>query len=428
MSAIAANAAVEDNASPEQGIHQVSLDLNNLKAVPKQRKNLQARLQTAFSAFNDISSQLTQSYQELEDQIGELQLELARADHERLQEHSAREALAERLDVVLNAMPVAVILLDGRGVVAKANSIAETLLDHKLVGSPWIQVIDQCFSPEPADGHEVLLKNGKLVSLATQSLNSEPGQIIVFNDQTETRLLQNKLNHHRKLSEMGKMTASLAHQIRTPLSTAILYADHLASPDLSEDRRIRYASKLKNRLLQLEQQVRDMLIFSKGGVVLDAELPVFQLVSLFQAKADDYSQAKKARIEFSSELPAGSVRCNADLLISVFGNLLDNAVEACTQSGINPSLAVRYQIKAGSLIEIQIADNGPGVSEGSTQQLVEPFFTTKSTGTGLGLAVVKTVIEAHGGRFSISNSAAGGAIATIALPLKEQKQRHSAEV
>ncbi|MCG8534272.1 MAG: HAMP domain-containing histidine kinase, partial [Pseudomonadales bacterium] len=142
----------------------------------------------------------------------------------------------------------------------------------------------------------------------------------------------------------------------------------------------------------------------------------------------DYSQAKKARIEFSSELPAGSVRCNADLLISVFGNLLDNAVEACTQSGIYPSLVVRYQIKAGSLIEIQIADNGPGVSEGSTQQLVEPFFTTKSTGTGLGLAVVKTVIEAHGGRFSISNGAAGGAIATIALPLKEQKQRHSAEV
>ena len=99
MSAIAANAAVEDNASPEQGIHQVSLDLNNLKAVPKQRKNLQARLQTAFSAFNDISSQLTQSYQELEDQIGELQLELARADHERLQEHSAREAL-DRKSVV----------------------------------------------------------------------------------------------------------------------------------------------------------------------------------------------------------------------------------------------------------------------------------------------------------------------------------------
>ncbi|NIQ08829.1 MAG: PAS domain-containing sensor histidine kinase, partial [Gammaproteobacteria bacterium] len=63
-----------------------------------------------------------------------------------------------------------------------------------------------------------------------------------LNDLTETRRLQNKLNHHHKLSEMGRMTASLAHQIRTPLSTAILYADHLGSANLSEERRLRYAN------------------------------------------------------------------------------------------------------------------------------------------------------------------------------------------
>lgn len=389
--------------------------------------SLHESLQATFGMFDQLSHHLNQSYLELEARIGVLQTELAQSDQEREKEHYAKRILADRLELVLNAMPVAVVLLDGRGAVVNANIMAESLLGVSLRNKKWIDIIGQCFSPQPADGHEVLLQNGKLVNIATQSLTNEPGQIIVITDQTETRRLQQKINHNRKLSEMGKMTASLAHQIRTPLSTATLYADHLASADLSEDRRVRYAGKLKQRLLQLEQQVRDMLIFSKGGVVLESILTVFQLLSVLQSKIEDYSGQQQVCIEFGQDIPVGSVRCNVELLSSIFANLIDNAIEACRAQGIKPQIQVAFnQIKSG-FVECSISDNGPGIGNSKPEKLLEPFFTTKSTGTGLGLAVVKTVAEAHGGQFSIRNRSGGGACACITLPLIQNHYDHSVE-
>ena len=393
------------------------------------KSDLQRRLQKTFSKFNEISGQLTHSYSELEQQVNELRQELAAADIARVRELSAKETLAERLQQIVNTMPVAVVLLDGRGRIIQANQIAESLLGRPLAGLLWLTIIRDCFSPDQVDGHEIPLRNGKLVSLATQSMTHEPGQIIVLTDQTETRRLQNTLNHNRKLSEMGKMTASLAHQIRTPLSTAILYADHLASENLSEERRLRYANKLKARLLQLDSQVRDMLIFSRGGVVLNSVLPVFQLVSVFQAQVEEQGKIGRAQIEFDDDIPAGCVRCNPELLSSVFSNLIDNAIEACEGEGILPKIQISVRLGKGGLVTFLIRDNGPGIPGHTVNQVQEPFFTTKSTGTGLGLAVVKAVVEAHGGQFTInSNSLTEGAVACMALPQIQGGRTDSEEI
>lgn len=405
-------------------------DSQNIAAfeAPKPSVNLQKRLQTAFSAFNDISAQLTSSYQELEQRVGELQSELAETDQARLREHSAKEVLAERFDILLNAMPVAVILLDGLGVVAKANDNAQHLLQPNMKGVKWLDIINQCFSPKPIDGHEVLLKSGRLVSIATQSLNNEPGQIIVLSDQTETRSLQNKLNHNRKLSEMGRMTASLAHQIRTPLSTATLYADHLASDELSDERRIKYAEKLKARLVQLEKQVQDMLIFSKGGISLHSVQPLTQLLTNLERQTQELALQKGFEIRWSVSKFNGYVRCNPDLLSSAFTNLLDNASEACVGAGVTPNLHVISSFDRKGFLQIHIKDNGPGIDAGVYQRVKEPFFTTKATGTGLGLAVTNAVIEAHGGCFEIFNLQQGGACARISLPLLPATVNHGEEI
>ncbi|NIQ08828.1 MAG: hypothetical protein GWO23_03755, partial [Gammaproteobacteria bacterium] len=88
------------------------------------RRDLQARLRTTFSAFSDISSQLTESYLDLEKRVDELQTELAQVDNALVEELYAKEALSERVKLIVNTMPVAVILLDGRGVIVQANSIA----------------------------------------------------------------------------------------------------------------------------------------------------------------------------------------------------------------------------------------------------------------------------------------------------------------
>lgn len=384
------------------------------EAVPEPQQ-----VRQTFTSINQISSQLNRSYHELENRIGQLQSELAHTHRERQREHSAKEKLEERLELILGVMPVAVITLDGRGRVSQANGIAEALLGEQLVGQRWLDIINRCFAPSPTDGHELVLQNGRLISIATQSLNDEPGQIIVLTDQTETRHLQEKLNHHRKLSEMGRMTASLAHQIRTPLSSATLYADHLASAGLNEERRVRYAGKIKTQLAQLDQQVRDMLIFSRGGIVLDKQVPALVFAQQLQNRLEEICEHQHASCVVEIDPIEGCLRCNDELLASAFANLVENAIQACRAGRVQPVLQLRVSRAASGLLELTLEDNGPGIPEGLEDKILEPFFTTKSTGTGLGLAVVNAIVDSHGGSFSIGNRDGVGAFACITLPLQQ---------
>jgi two-component system sensor histidine kinase FlrB len=128
----------------------------------------------------------------------------------------------------------------------------------------WRHVIARCFAPREDDGHEVSLKDGRRLSIATRSLDAEPGQLVLLNDLTETRHLQDQLARHERLSSLGRMVASLAHQIRTPLSAALLYASHLTEQALPVETQQRFAGRLKERLHELEHQVRDMLVFARG--------------------------------------------------------------------------------------------------------------------------------------------------------------------
>src|SRR5690625_5484430 len=117
--------------------------------------------------------------------------------------------------------------------------------------------------PRRDDGHEVSLHDGRRISIATRDLGVD-GQIILLTDQTETRRLQHELSRHERLSALGKMMSALAHQIRTPLSAAMLYAGHLCNADLPEQRRQDFAEKISGRLNHTERQVQDMLLFVKG--------------------------------------------------------------------------------------------------------------------------------------------------------------------
>jgi len=236
------------------------------------------QLHDAFETFNKMSEQLSTSYQILESKVIELSGELATVSEQRMQELSEKERIADQLESLLQILPAAVVVIDKMGRIMRSNLAADKLVAHllddpcdQLVNLPWSKVILQCFQPQKNDGHEISLKDGKLVSVATCSLGEE-GQLILITDQTETRALQDKVNHHKRLSEMGQMVASLAHQIRTPLSTAMLYAGNLAKENLSKELTQKFAGKIQNRLSHIEQQIQDMLIFVRGEIQLVDEV------------------------------------------------------------------------------------------------------------------------------------------------------------
>ncbi|MGH8355752.1 MAG: sensor histidine kinase [Pseudomonas sp.] len=370
-----------------------------------------AGLEQAFALFNQMSTQLSESYSLLEARVTELKGQLALVSAQRMQELAEKERLAHRLQSLLDLLPGGVIVIDGQGVVREANPVARSLLGQPLVGMLWRQVIARNFAPREDDGHEISLKDGRRLSIATRSLHAEPGQLVLLTDLTETRRLQDQLSRHERLSALGRMVASLAHQIRTPLSAALLYASHLAEQVLPVEQQQRFAGRLKERLHELEHQVRDMLVFARGELPLPDRLPPKALFEALRSAAE--SQVMEMAVRWQCDVQGGELLCNRDTLVGTVLNLVENAIQA---GGREARLKIHLYVRGASL-RLCISDNGPGIEAATLARLGEPFFTTKTTGTGLGLAVVKAVARAHQGELRLRSRAGRGTCATLVLPL-----------
>lgn len=368
-------------------------------------------LEQAFALFDQMSTQLSQSYNLLEARVTELKGELAVVSAQRMSELAEKERLANRLQNLLDLLPGGVIVIDGHGKVREANPAAFELLGEPLVGELWRQVIGRSFAPREDDGHEVSLRDGRRLSIATRSLDAEPGQLVLLNDLTETRHLQDQLARHERLSTLGRMVASLAHQIRTPLSAALLYASHLTEQALPAETRQRFAGNLKERLHELEHQVRDMLVFARGELPLTDRLTPKALFQALQQAAQVQVQGHNVRWQCDSHL--GELLCNRDTLVGAVLNLVENALQASA----GPAQIKIHLYRRDSTLRLCVSDAGPGIDSDLLQRLGEPFLTTKATGTGLGLAVVTAVARAHQGELQLFSRKGRGTCAIVTLPL-----------
>lgn len=392
-------------------------------------------LQLAFRAFNDLSRELIDNYQTLERRVQQLTQEAERANAERLQELTEKERLAGRLQNLLQLLPGGVVVLNSQGRICECNAAAVELLGEPLAGEEWLSVIRDRFAPRADDGHEISLKDGRRVSLLTRSLDDEPGQIILVTDQTETRRLQQNLSRHQRLSAMGRMVSSLAHQIRTPLSSAMLYSGHLARANLGEDQFQRTLGKLDGRLHNMERQVKDMLLFARGDAVRDCTISVNRLLSETRVAAEVLVRSPGVQCLWHPLGTDMDISCNKDSLIGAMLNLIENGVQSAGDSAVLEIGADIRTGSGGSTLCLWVRDNGPGVPPEILTQVTEAFFTTRAQGTGLGLAVAQIVARAHEGEFFIrpANSAAGekqesaGTCAGFILPLKENDRARSEE-
>lgn len=370
-----------------------------------------ASLEQAFALFNQMSTQLSSSYSMLEARVSELKGQLALVSAQRMQELAEKERLANRLQSLLDLLPGGVIVIDGQGVVREANPVARSMLGKPLVGMLWREVIARNFAPREDDGHEISMKDGRRLSIATRSLQGEPGQLVLLTDLTETRRLQDQLARHERLSALGRMVASLAHQIRTPLSAALLYASHLSEQELPFEQQQRFAGRIKERLHELEHQVRDMLVFARGELPLPDRISPNALFAALRSAAESHVLGMAVRWQCDARL--GELLCNRDTLVGTVLNLIENAIQA---GGREAQLKIHLYARDGSL-RLSVSDNGPGIESATLARLGEPFFTTKTTGTGLGLAVVQAVVRAHRGELRLRSRVGRGTCATLVLPL-----------
>lgn len=321
----------------------------------------------------------------------------------------------EQLNQVLDAMPTGLIMLDGDGIVVRVNQVAIDLLDEPILGQPWFQVIQRSFKPRADDYHEVSLRDGRRVKLEISALGNQPGQLIMITDLTETRLLQDKLSQLQRLSALGKMVSSLAHQIRTPLSAAMLYGANLANSKISAQAKSGFQEKLMSRLQDLEQQVNDMLLFAKSGRQQVVErIEIDELVKSIAQEMAALATKSNSSISVASDNKPLEILGNSSALSGALRNLIDNSIQASPQ-GVNVEVSITRRADS---IAIDVKDDGQGIEESLREKIFEPFFTSKMQGTGLGLAVVKSVIGAHQGTVKLMPSEQGAHF-HLTLPLAD---------
>lgn len=369
---------------------------------------------SAVELFSNLSAQLTESYSLLEHQVADLTSELNTVSEQRIQELKDKEQVANRLEHLINFLPGGVVVLDHRGVIVEINPAAEEMLQNSLKGQLWRDVIQQCFSPKNDDGHEVSNNKGQRINISTRSLGQD-GQIILLTDQTETRHLQAELSRHERLTALGKMVSTLAHQVRTPLSSAMLYGSHLLNESLSENKRYEFTQKIVNRLHEMERQVRDMLLFVKAGMPLDDNLSVGELRALLSESTEMLFFHHSIDCHWHIDQVNTTISCNKDALVGAILNLVNNSVQAIEEEG---ELTISITEKEDNHLVISVIDNGSGIDDSVKSHVNEMFFTTKSQGTGIGLSVVNTVVKAHNnGTFNLLSNPSGGMSAILDLPI-----------
>jgi two-component system sensor histidine kinase FlrB len=320
---------------------------------------------------------------------------------------------SSQLSQLIDVMPTGMIMLDGNGVVIKINKVASLLLDEPILGQPWFDVIKRSFKPRADDWHEVSLNDGRRVKLEITALGNQPGQLIMITDLTETRLLQDKLAQLQRLSSLGKMVSTLAHQIRTPLSAAMLYGANLRNARLSGQDREDFQDKLMSRLQDLEQQVNDMLLFAKSGKQQVVEpLSVNELVTESVQGLEALINKASAQVNIKICDDDCHVLGNQSALTGAIQNLIHNSLQVVKHNAV---IEVSTYCK-NELAYISVLDNGKGIDKETADKIFEPFYTSRMQGTGLGLAVVKSVANAHQGDVHLLSETGEGAHFCISLP------------
>jgi PAS domain S-box-containing protein len=243
-------------------------------------------------------------------------------------------------------------------------------------------------------------------------------------EREKLRQLEDDLAHINRVSMLGEMAASLAHEIKQPIAAAITSAntciEWLAHVPPNLDRARAAAARIDkygNRAAQIIDRTRSLYKKSPSQrELVDVNGIVYEMLTLLKGEADRCSVAM--RTELAAELP--KIIADRVQLQQVFMNLMLNAIEAMKDSG--GELTVKSQLQDGQLL-FSVSDTGPGLPAGSVDQIFSAFFTTKPQGSGMGLAISRSIVESHGGRLFATANDRRGATFHFALPAEVTEPR-----
>jgi two-component system sensor histidine kinase HydH len=246
------------------------------------------------------------------------------------------------------------------------------------------------------------------------------GAVIILRDLREIKRLEEEVRRSEKLAAIGKLAASVAHEIRNPLSSIRGFARFLRHELSDRPREQEYAEVMVKEVDRINGVVNDLLTFSRPvGAELAPTDPRELLDHTLRLVQVD-AQARGVEIHTDIAANLTRVELDANQLTQALLNLLLNALQV-SDSGATVELGAAAH---GSLLRIWVEDGGPGIPAENMEKVFDPFFTTRERGTGLGLAIVRTIVENHRGEIRVESPPSGrkhGSRFTICLPVENKE-------
>ena len=230
------------------------------------------------------------------------------------------------------------------------------------------------------------------------------------------REVDERLQHHQRLASLGQLAAGLAQQIKNPLS-GINGVLELLRDDADDDGQRDLYERMLSELDRVNGTILSLLSFSRPAAVSKVPTDVGALLESSVQLQRPALVAKNISIRITVAPRTPEVRVDQNQLRQAVVNLVTNAADAIGRSGTIGLTAAPLPEYDG--VAIAVTDDGPGIPDEHRAHVIEPFFTTKFTGTGLGLAVVRNIVGAHGGRLEIDSKVGSGTCVYIVLPTNE---------
>jgi len=271
----------------------------------------------------------------------------------------------------------------------------------------------------------VRISKGDFTQTITVGSRDEIGDLArSFNDMTrdllETRRrmedASRRLIQAEKLASIGRISASIAHEIRNPLTSVKLNIQKLTQSERLDEEEKEHLSISQEGIGQIEKFIKELLNFTRVSELNPERFSVVQIVEESLKLMRDSFQEKKIILEkrFASDLPA--VVVDGDKMRQVFLNILRNAAEAVEEGGRIKVEISRAKESGAARIKVRISDDGCGIPEKDWENIFEPFYTTKSSGFGLGLSNARKIVEQHRGSIKIAKAKVKGTTFEVRIP------------
>lgn len=335
--------------------------------------------------------------------------------------------------MVLENIADGIIVSDSSGNISVFNNTAERIFEkssNEILGSsvdnlePSIKrLLDNATSIDKADqASEIAInspKSGeKLLSVRTSKfagVETQPDSVVaIIRDVTEAKMMEENMRRTEQLTAMGKLAAAVAHEVRNPLNAISMIGQRLGREFVPQEDAEQYqelTSMVKSESMRLNSIIEQFLEFARppklNRQLKDINGLMNETISLVEMQSTENGIVIERKYSYSGDWMVDSEQIKQVLL-----NLFLNGIEAMPDGGV---LSVSNYLSDGALC-IEISDTGMGISEEELKRIFDLYFTTKETGTGLGLSVVQRIVAEHGGWLNIDSIPDKGTIFRIYLP------------